>query len=320
MMMTDDREKIKSRFEQFVIAVQDNRPFNMREILAHDVLFETQPMGIFRGADEVVRRFIWRGPSLDISRHQIFNHSLHIKKDTASQTGYVVALAGHKVNGYLHHFQYGGHFVNKWRREGGEWQLEQMKYQQDMEFGNTSFTAGWWKMIDYTIYGGYEFHPIDAGRDTPWRNYSEDELPVKEQIADVYNRYAWGIDENDFEITASALTEDVYANIPGAPLHGRKPVLDMLKGKRDKENTMSHVGKIAGMDLDEKNGSASLYVWRYEPHRIGTRILHAGNVNTQFYSVKYVFHIIRAAEGWKTRQIDYDIGVFGHPADDRVYQ
>lgn len=317
--MYDARQKIRDGFASFVLALQQNDLEAFDKVFCKDAVFETQPFGNFQGTREAKRRFCWQGPQLDVSRYKIYNNCIFAEEDHGLQSAYVVALTGQLLDGYLHHFQFGGHYLIYWKKREGQWKIVRMKYCLDMEFGNTSFVAGWWKMIDYTVYGGYKNHPIQPAVDAPWRLYPQKRgWSEDEKIIDLYNRYAWGIDEDDFEITASALSEKAWANIPGNAIPSKEALIAMLRSKRLKENTMSHVGKIVGVNRRDK--TAELYVWRYEPHRIGTKILHAGNMDRMYYSVDYIFHAIIEDSEWKICQIDYQIGIFDAPVEDAVYQ
>jgi hypothetical protein len=315
----DNRSTIQTLFRKFILALQENSFPVFDEVFTKGTEFQTQHLGCFIGAEEAKAAFRWKGPRLNISRYQIYNHTLFNDSERAVQSAYLVALVGYVERGYLHHFQFGGHFLNSWRKIDGDWKITTMKFALDMEFGNTAFVSGWWKLIDYTVYGGYQFHPINSPIEAPWRQgISQDNWTEEEQVRDLYNRYAWGIDENDFALTASALAEDVTTHIPGQILRSREELIAMLRSKRDKENTMSHVGKFAGVSLNHH--SATLFMRRYEPHRIGTRILHKGNVDTQFYSVQYTFSAEKKDSAWTIRQIDYDIRFLSFPYDGEIYQ
>lgn len=315
----NEREKIRERFGEFIHGLEKNDNARFDNILAIDCRMISETLGELEGVEKIKESFCWKGPELDFSRYRIYNNCIFRKGSEAVQSAYVVATVGVKENDYLHWFSFGGHYLLLWQNKCDDWRLWQIKYCHDMECGNTAFVAGWWRLIDYDKWNGYERHPIYSQAEAPWRVMQDkSDWSEEEKIIDLYNRYAWGIDENDFEITASVMLEDVYTNISGNSFYGKESLLQILEAKRQKENIMSHVGKIVKVKVDGE--VAVMRIWRYEPHRIGTKFIHSGNISTMFYSVDYLWHLKKIKEEWKVAGIDYNIGVFGEKDDGKIYQ
>lgn len=315
----NERAEIKERFGQFILGLEENDMSILDEILASDCHMISETMGEAVGAGAIKESLRWKGPELDFSRYRIYNNCIFREDSEGVQSAYVVAAVGVKEENYLHWFLFGGHYLLRWQRQKGQWRMKQIKYCHDMECGNTAFVAGWWKLIDYDKMNGYSFHPIQSKAEAPWRIMQDKtDWSEEEKIVDLYNRYAWGIDENDFELTASVMVEDIYADIPGNSIRGKEELLQLLQKKREKENTMSHVGKIVDTQIEEEQ--ATMWIWRYEPHRIGTKFMHGGNIDTMFYSVDYLWHLKKIEGQWMVVRIDYHIGVFGVKEDGKQYQ
>lgn len=324
--MMNERERIKEKFGAFIRGMERNEITILDSVLAVDCRMRSETLGDLKGVEKIKENLYWKGPKLDFSRYRVYNNCIFREGVQAVQSAYVVATVGVKENYYLHWFSFGGHYLLRWKAEedayekkNTDWRLQEVKYCHDMECGNTAFVSKWWQLINYDKRNGYEKNPIDSQQEAPWRvMQNKSDWSEEEKIIDLYNRYAWGIDENDFEITASVMMDDIYSNIPERPLRGKEKLLEMLKAKREKENTMSHVGKIAGLKI---NGEEALMrIWRYEPHRIGTKFTHAGNIDTMFYSVDYLWHLKKVRGEWKAAEIDYNIGTFGEADDGRIYQ
>lgn len=317
--METDRQIIKYRFEQFITALETNNLSIFDSLFDDNTMFNSNTLGKFLGVNEAKARFDWKGSPISVSRYRIYNHTLFVQNDTASQVAYIVALVGRTSMGYLHHFQFGGHYQISWKLISGVWKIVDLRYCHDMEFGNTAFVDGWWRMIDYSIFNGYEDHPIDSKISAPWRKFKDmSDWSDEEQIIDTYNRYAWGIDENDFEIMGSALSDSVIADINGKIITPKKELITFLRSKRLKENTMSHVGKVDHIEIEED--TAKLFLYRYEPHRIGNSILNIYNMNNSVYSVSYQFNLIKEQNIWIISRINYDVRFFAVVDDGNHYQ
>lgn len=316
--MMNERERIRENFGVFIQGLENNDSAGFDDILSADCRMISETLGEVEGAEKIKESLCWKGPRLDFGRYRIYNNCIFREGAKALQSAYVVATVGVKEKHYLHWFSFGGHYLLFWQKMNMDWRLKEIRYCHDMECGNTAFAIGW-QLIDYDKWNGYDRHPIDSKKEAPWRvMQDQSDWSEEEKIIDLYNRYAWGIDENDFEITASVMMEDIYTNIPGNSFYGKERLLQMLKAKRQKENTMSHVGKIAGLQVDGEK--AAMRIWRYEPHRIGTKFIHAGNMDTMFYSVDYLWHLKKVKGEWKVSEIDYNIGVFGEKDDGKLYQ
>lgn len=314
-----ERDKIKQQFEKFICALEKNDMSYLETVISSDCRMQSETVGEAEGLEIIKQKLKWRGPALDYSRYRIYNTCIFQKEDRAVQSSYVVATVGVKENYYLHWFTFGGHYLIDWKKEAEEWKMNHIRYCHDMECGNTAFVKDWWKLIDYDTWMGYEKHPICSAKEAPWRvmnNYED--WTEEEKIADLFCRYAWGIDEDDFEITESVMAENIQTNIPGKSFEGKGKLISMLEQKRKKENSMSHVGKI--VSIKQTGDKAEMVVWRYEPHRIGTKFTHAGNIDTMFYSVDYLWHLEKQNDRWRVTGIDYNIGVFGEKDDGRYYQ
>lgn len=314
-----EREQIKEAFGRFVQGLEDNDGALLDAVLSPGCHMISETLGEASGAEDIRERLLWKGPKLDFSRYRIYNNCIFREGNEAAQSAYVVATVGVRRDGYLHWFTFGGHYLLGWQKENSGWNMRRIKYCHDMECGNTSFVAGRWKLIDYDVRNGYGNHPIQSQKEAPWRVMRDrTDWSEEEKIADLYNRYAWGIDEDDFELTASVMTDDIYSYIPGAPFRGKEKLLELLESKRRKENTMSHVGKI--VDIKTDGDEAVMRIWRYEPHRIGTKFTHAGNIDTMFYSVDYLWKLKKLRGEWLVDEIDYNTGVFGERDDGKRYQ
>ncbi|MDQ0360656.1 nuclear transport factor 2 family protein [Breznakia pachnodae] len=308
------RKIIKEIFDTFINGLEKNK-FDCFDInFADNVEFETTIFGNFSNIETAKEIFKWKGPDLDYSRYRLFNNSVFTNDKTGIQSVYVVALVGYEKDNYFHYLQFGGRYLVYYEKSGLDWKIAKLKYGLDMIDGNTSFVSDWWKLMDFTIYNGYKNYPINSNIEAPWRNYDySDEWSEKEKIMDVYNRYAWGIDYNDFEITKSVLSENVFSDIQENSIYGRESLIQMFKQKRNKENLMSHVGYVDKITIDENK--AIMTVFRHEPHRIGTNTITKDNKDTMFYTVNYTFYLKKIENNWITDKIVYDIGVFGINTD-----
>ena len=227
-----DKEKIKKQFEKFILSLEKNNISYFNRIFYEDCIIDSNTLGNINGISEIKNKFIWQGCPINFSRYRIFNNVIRVEGHNAVQSAYVVATVGNIKKDYFHYFIFGGHYLNYFEKTDNVWKIKKMKYCEDMEHGNTYFVSDWWHMIDYSKVNGYDHHPIDSMVESPWKIIKKFQQSDKEEIADIWNKYCWGIDEWDLETTASVLDENVFSNIPNNPINSRKELLELFKRKR----------------------------------------------------------------------------------------
>lgn len=300
----DDRNKIKKIFLKYVDILEKDNIDELDDILADDILFESTNYGEAKDKDEVKKILKWQGMEINYSRYKIFNFVVFVHDDKAIQSAVVTSLVGINNSDYFHYFQFGGYYLNEYKKVNGKWKITNMKFNLDMEDGNTLIVKDWWNLIDYRYFEGTRKYPIISELNNPWiRIPVPDSLgSEEEQVLDSYYRYSWGIDHADFGIFQTCLGDKIQL-FNYSELLTREEVIQYMKFKRFKEATMEHIWKIDSVKIE--GNEAILKSRRYEPHRMGTTKLNKENMNLDFYTGSFEYKFIKKEgtdyinAGWK---------------------
>ena len=322
-----EREKIKEIFLCFVNALEKDEIDTLNEILAEDVTLESTNYGYAIGKEDVKNKLRWQGLPINYSRSKIFNFVAFTEKDFGKQSAVVSSLVGQNDEHYFHYFQYSGYFLNDYVKVDGRWKINKIKFNLDMEDGNTLFVKGWWNLIDYRFFEGAYPYPIVSEIEAPWRVIKNPDYlgTDEEQVVDAYYRYCWGIDHADMEILLSGLDDYVEfskgaIHLPLDPNPGSNSILvldviKIMKYKRYKEPVMEHIFKIE--DVKITGDKAQLITYRYEPHRLGTKKLTKLNMNEDFYTYVCEYEYVKKKDGWKMCRNIPKYGVFSETSYDQ---
>jgi hypothetical protein len=126
---------------------------------------------------------------------------------------------------------------------------------------------------------------------------------VKEQIGEVYARYAWGLDMADFGLLKSCYADDAAGNfVPIGILEGIRSIVSHLKEFRRPWPWMQHFGVPLRIDVDEANGTATMIVGRVIPQR-------SEEVDGKpLFGAHYVMRLLRMDGQWKLAWSEYNPG------------
>lgn len=303
----EEREKIKKIFLDYINALESDNIDNLDEILADDVVLESTNYGNAVGREAVKQKLKWNGIPINYSRYKIFNFVAFTEDGTASQSAVVTSLVGINDPDYFYYFNFGGYYLNEYKIIEGEWRLSHIRFNLDMEDGNSIIVRGWWKMPDYRYFEGTPDYPIVSEVNNPWINIkTPDSLGSdEEQVLDSYYRYSWGIDHGDFTLFETCLDKEVYLFDNNTP-KSKEQAIRFMKYKRYKEALMEHIWKIDDIKID--GDLAVLKTRRYEPHRMGTTKFNRLNMDVDFYTGSFEYEFVRREGkdyrdgGWKMRK------------------
>jgi len=292
----NNRLMIKETFLKFVNIMENGNVNELREILTDDVILMSSNYGNAQGINDVIKKLKWNGMPVDFARSRIFNFVVQNNENIAKQSAVVTTLVGNNDPDYFHYFHFGGYYLNDFIKIDDRWKISFIRFNLDMEDGNTLFVRGWWHLIDYRYFEGTEYYPIVSEIDAPWRAIENPEpiLDEREKILDTFNKLNWGIDHADFELAISSydieggdfsgMTRFMKERhlIPEWHEVGIRDVIRLLKFKRYKEAIMEHIWKIHALKID--GNRAELTVYRYEPHRLGTTKFNKLNMHYDFFT------------------------------------
>lgn len=309
-----EKKLIKNLLDQYAQALETDDMQLMADLLCEDVVLESTNYGNAIGKDEVINKLKWQGIGYNYARYKIFNYVCFHLDITARSSCVMSALIGLNQPDYFHYFQFSGYYLNDYKKIDGKWKISKIRFNLDMEDGNTLFVNHWWKLIDYRYFEGASHYPICSEVENPWDTYyhANDDESEDEQVLDALFRYAWGIDHADFKIFATCCNDFVkfahvnsreeLKTIPDDVGMNKSELIRFMKYKRYKEPTMEHIYKVKRVEI--LNGKAIVEVYRYEPHRLGTTKLNKLNMNDDFYSGHFYYEFIKKEGtypegGWK---------------------
>ncbi|WP_368756825.1 nuclear transport factor 2 family protein [Enterococcus avium] len=307
---TPKRKAIKETFEVFLEAVKNGDQEKISSLISEECVADLSINGTHKGAKNVAKAFEWKGPKLDEKKFTVTNFVCRTKDHFAQQSAYIQVLLGHYENGFLYPFEFGGEMVLSYENKEDQWEITSIKFDMAWEKGNTYF-AKEWKFIDYTQHKGGN-NTIVSEYDAPWRVIPEtdEEISDVEKIADSFSRYAWGLDNTDFNISKSCFTEDVYAIMPHDNYSGSRQLISFFKNVNHKEAAVQHAARIVDISFNDQKDQAVVEMFRIEPHRLGSKVLNKENVHYNFYSARYLCDMVKENGEWKFKKIDYKAKVF----------
>lgn len=316
--MTEKKEEckrtaIKQVFETFIDILETDRLDRLAEVVDPEVEAVFSTTGTSSGIEQLAANLKWKGPKLNVSRQRITNLVIRTDGDEAVQSAYVMVLVGVDNGRQLYPFEYGGKYLNTYRRTETGWKIKSIRYDLDWEKGNTYFVKDW-TLIDYKIYAGHT-PSICSEFDAPWRMIPESDEPLsdEEQIVETMFKYSWGLDNCDFSLHRESYVDEIQFKMPSSVVDGARNLLNNFKNTSHKEAALQHAIKIVGVKVD--GSEATLDGYRIEPHRLGSKNLNRDTMHQSFYSAVY-HNKFRKIDGvWKMYEINYKAGVFFETSD-----
>lgn len=303
------RDAIKEVFAQFVKALETFEPDNISSIVTDDVLGYFSNVGETKGKAELIKALTWKGMKMNVSRRRITNFVVRTCGEKAQQSAYVMSLVGYDNGSFLFPFEFGGKFVNSYILTEAGWKISEIRYDLDWEKGNTYFAKDW-RFIDYKIFAGHK-PMISSEFDSPWAVIPEndEELTDEEQIIENMFKYSFGLDNCDWSLHHASYTDDViFYSGDNVMENSARNLVNNFKNTSHKEHALEHAIKI--VDVKVEGNEATLYGYRIEPHRLGSKNLNRDTVHQSFYSAKYVNKLKKIDGVWKMYELRYKPGVF----------
>lgn len=89
--------------------------------------------------------------------------------------------------------------------------------------------------------------------DSPWKKYPHNEFAPtdrKQQIQDLFSKYAWGIDQADWDNLSDVFAEDAESDLmPMGHQIGRRNVFGQLRQFRLASQYLHHIGRVLNIDF-----------------------------------------------------------------------
>lgn len=311
-------DKIKTLFEDFVIALETDSSDRLKTILAENAMIDFSTVGRHQGVDNIVSALKWQGKPHDNYTIRITNFSVHEKDQQFFQSAYIQALVSYEAKGFMHAFLYGGHFANNIVVENGRPLFKSLRFDLDYVDGNTSFVENWWNLIQYEYFEGQKLRSCVIGEyDSPWRLGDAVLRGDENNIKDTFYHYAFALDTGDFDDLRTTYTNDVSASMPHGVFSGERDFTAYFKYVRLKEPTFSHAVVFQSLNIEKNVAHAVLL--RTEPNRRGTRFLHKGNRDCVFFSASYQEVFVKKNNKWFIQKVVYQQNQLTIPVPKQIH-
>lgn len=307
-----ERDAIKEVYEKFIISLRDTSFDDLKAIIRNDAKFSFSMLEKDTDLREITKQFTFDHLQTNIRRLKTSNIVIKHTENYAIQSAYILFLYAYDNGSYLYPLEFGGKILIEYEKSEN-WKISSVKFDLDWEKGNTFFVNEW-NLINYEMFAGHELQ-IVSEFDSPWAKKQEffDDRSEEEKCRELFAQYAWGVDNADWSLLMDTWSEDITSIMPRGNLEGKREFLKDIKKTRFKEPTMQHACKVH--DIHIINDTATMKAYRMEPHRLGSKILHRGNLSLTYYSAKYDFTLKKCKGDWKFCKVNYHGGVFSEPDD-----
>lgn len=306
-----DYQAIKIAFDKFVNAWESGAVDLLDDIVAKDTGAVFSIFGECHGREALKQHLKQRKPFTYV-RIESGNFIALIEGTRSYQSGCVVGFFGLEQEDTYSSYEWGGNFCNIWEKKDDRWMLIDIRFDLQDDLGDLSLVDNWIPIND-TIgwYSGVALPAISGELDTPWvRCKNRENIGTdREQIEELYYRYALGIDCNTFSLLEDVFSEDLVLNMAPFGTMSKRTFIATLKVHRQAfTRRWHHVGYFEHIDIHGDTADAVLY--RREPYRKWplemTKDLEKANIIAARYDVKCV----KENGKWRISRFDYFHGPF----------
>ncbi|MDR6688662.1 hypothetical protein J2Y41_004257 [Arthrobacter sp. 1088] len=253
------------------------------------------------GAQNVATLLRQMSFSEKLVRYRLVNHYVAIDGGRASHSAYLLGTVGTPtITGGLHAFLFGGHYVTTSERMASGWRLATIRFQLDWHYGDPDHVPGW--TLDSAAGRGTASTLIVSELDAPWRTVPRpDQGKATEQlVAEAYVRYAWGLDQADFGLLASAFADDAKADmVPFGPMTGQREIVGKLKDLRNGQPFMQHAASDFVVDVYGDRATMQI-------HRIVPFMPTLETLDARVFGARYESSLRLDIDGlWKFEWLQY---------------
>ncbi len=138
---------------------------------------------------------------------------------------------------------------------------------------------------------------------------SIDILSDEEQIAEVFSRYAFGMDSLAFQYMDEVLSDDVLINMAPFGTMDKRTALQSLKLHRSSSKYWTHPGLVENIRIHDD--VADVRIWRMGGHKQRTDplVLTKENIKDRYACARYEIQMRKEKGRWKLCREDYFLGI-----------
>ncbi|MHA2787622.1 nuclear transport factor 2 family protein [Corynebacterium sp. S7] len=284
-------QQIDHAFSQLHQHILSGNAQALTTLFAPDARLFSSHLGEATGAEAIVVKLLdgygHLQPWLNVT-----NSHVRIRGDDAAQSAYL--SGGMRTPVAL----FGGHYTVRWSLDDEAWQISELRFVLDYIQAQESplEIPGWDLAVRPEL--------IVSDFDAPWHVIPDSEpgRSIEEEIIGTYIRYAWGIDQQDIALLASAFTLDATADmVPFGKMGSGREIVGKLKSLRNGQPWMQHsLGRAEVQRIDDGAGTATMHMYRDVPAWDPTPSAEKDN-----YGAWYSAELRREGEAWKFTSLIY---------------
>lgn len=308
----NDYQEIKKAFNMFVKAWETGEMELLDYVIAEDAAAEFSIFGECHSREGVRGRLVCH-KSYTYKRIETGNFVALIDGNHAYQSACVVGMFADDSGDVYRNYQWGGNFCNIFTKMDGRWLMTDIKFDLQDDIGDRSLVEKWIPINDQI--GWYEgvALPVICGEiDVPWYRcrHRENKGSDKEQIEELYYRYALGIDCNTFRLLEDVFSEKLVMNMYPFGIMNKRTFIATLKVHRQAyTRRWHHVGNFKSIVIEGNEAKCVLY--RNEPYRNWPLVMSKSLERKQIVSARYDMEAVKEEDGkWRIRKFDYFHGPF----------
>ena len=311
--------KIAEIFDRLINAFEQQNYEDILDLFHEDLYFEHSAIGKAVNRHEFIRLMNTNKIDADSIKIRIFNNVLRSEEEKACQSAYMVLLIYKDIRDFRHIFQCGFLTELCYAKEE-DWKIISFRSNMTFECGNSMIVGSHWKLIDYKMFNGNDFH-LFAKRSGPWMYKQSDILSEEQKVMQTFYHYCWLIDTCSFDQLDQVYCDPFIMKNEKLPAFNDGKAVSltdaeqMFKKKRylkiladgqliPKEACWNHIAHFEQLQINGNYAKAVIY--RYEPNRIGTRFLHKYNYKTIYYSGIWELELVKEnKEIWKIEKYSF---------------
>ncbi len=252
------------------------------------------------GADAVAQAF-----AADRSRQiavYALNHYLAGNDNQAALSAYVHGSLGAGE----HRATFNGRAILRFTHSDGQWLITQIRLQLYPDQGRIN---GWPQDADERRWRSKQNTAVIISElDSPWALFPHNQLQGddREQIHELYARYAWGIDLADWALLSDSFSADARTDLtPMGKRSGHREVYGQLRGFREATGELWHAATALDIRFTDDGQRADILLGR-------TISEQAFNTDGQaLYGAHYKAQAVRGSDGvWRYAIFEYTPGWF----------
>lgn len=314
-MIRSDYEAIRNVMNRFVQDWSNRDTDALAEYIRTDVRFYTSTCLDYtdggRHSRNGISGFIQEMPETSYLRMDLYNLLVNAQEPQACLTGIICGTAASKGEWKTCQFVFNA--AASLEKEDGKWFFTEIRLDLTDFSGDFEEFASCWYMGDPKAhwFAGVHLPMISGELDGVYKKIprSENVLTDEEQIAEVFYRYAFGIDTVSFQHAEEVFSDELVFNMAPFGIMDKRTTLQAMKLHRGPAKYWTHPALIDSIRID--GDLAEVRIWRMAGHRQrrDPLVLTPENISHRYACARYEIRMCRENEVWKLLKLDYYLGI-----------